>query len=70
LNEFQQIVTAVALEKQQSETVWKELREPYNIRRICLGCFMQIAQQWTGTNAIVRSVLLITYLFIMHLIKF
>jgi hypothetical protein len=53
MNEFNQIIDAVTLEKQQDGTVWKELSEPRNIRRVALGCFMQIAQQWTGTNAIV-----------------
>lgn len=53
IDELNQIVTAVALEKQQDGSKWKDLSEPYNIRRLALGCFMQIAQQWTGTNAIV-----------------
>lgn len=41
------------MEKEQDGTKWKELMEPHNLRRLALGCFMQIAQQWTGTNAIV-----------------
>lgn len=53
IDELNQIVTAVALEKQQDGSKWKELLERYNIHRLALGCFMQIAQQWTGTNAIV-----------------
>ncbi|GAA5810761.1 hypothetical protein MFLAVUS_004187 [Mucor flavus] len=52
IDELNQIVTAVALEKQQDGSKWKELLERYNIHRLALGCFMQIAQQWTGTNAI------------------
>ncbi|KAG2237072.1 hypothetical protein INT48_001840 [Thamnidium elegans] len=52
MDELNQIITAVALEKQQDGSKWKELSESYNIRRLALGCFMQIAQQWTGTNAI------------------
>ncbi|KAI8636932.1 general substrate transporter [Parasitella parasitica] len=51
-NEFDQITNAVTMEKQQDGSKWKELMEPHNIRRLALGCFMQIAQQWTGTNAI------------------
>lgn len=53
LNEFNQITSSVTMEKEQDGTKWKELCEPHNLRRLALGCFMQIAQQWTGTNAIV-----------------
>lgn len=53
IDELSQIVTAVALEKEHDGSKWNELSERYNIRRLALGCFMQIAQQWTGTNAIV-----------------
>ncbi|KAL9538381.1 hypothetical protein MBANPS3_010976 [Mucor bainieri] len=52
LNEFHQITSSVTMEKEQDGTKWKELCEPHNLRRLALGCFMQIAQQWTGTNAI------------------
>ncbi|KAI8073483.1 general substrate transporter [Gilbertella persicaria] len=52
LNEFEQITTAIQTEKQHDGTKWQEMREPYNVRRILLGCFLQSAQQWTGTNAI------------------
>ncbi|KAL9542781.1 hypothetical protein PS6_009621 [Mucor atramentarius] len=52
LNEFNQITSSVTMEKEQDGTKWKELMEPHNLRRLALGCFMQIAQQWTGTNAI------------------
>lgn len=52
-NEFDQITSSVIKEKQQDGTKWKELIEPHNLRRLALGCFIQIAQQWTGTNVIV-----------------
>ncbi|CEP12248.1 hypothetical protein [Parasitella parasitica] len=52
INEFDQITAAVTTEKRQDGTKWKELVEPHNLRRLVLGCFMQISQQWTGTNAI------------------
>jgi len=53
LDEFNQIANSATMEKEQDGTKWKELCEPHNLRRLALGCFMQIAQQWTGTNAIV-----------------
>lgn len=55
LDELNQIVEAVETEREQDGTRWKELMEPWNRRRLAIGCFMQIAQQWTGTNAIVCS---------------
>lgn len=51
VSEFDQITTSVASEKAQEGSIFTELK--HNTRRILLGCFMQIAQQWTGTNAIV-----------------
>jgi sugar porter (SP) family MFS transporter len=50
VSEFDQITTSVASEKAQEGSIFTELK--HNTRRILLGCFMQIAQQWTGTNAI------------------
>ncbi|KAI8369048.1 general substrate transporter [Blakeslea trispora] len=50
--EFEQISNAVLVEKSHDCTKWQEIQKTYNIRRILLGCFMQAAQQWTGTNAI------------------
>ncbi|KAI9341312.1 general substrate transporter [Pilaira anomala] len=52
LDELNQILEAVESEREQDGTIWKELMEPWNRRRLAIGCFMQIAQQWTGTNAI------------------
>ncbi|OBZ83170.1 Quinate permease [Choanephora cucurbitarum] len=50
--EFEDISNAILAEKHHEGSKWNEMRESYNIRRIVLGCFMQAAQQWTGTNAI------------------
>jgi hypothetical protein len=48
------IISAVKTEMEFDGSKLKELLHSYNVRRILIGCFLQLAQQWTGVTVIVR----------------
>ncbi|ORY94966.1 general substrate transporter [Syncephalastrum racemosum] len=50
--ELNEINTAIALERESKTSHWREMLEPANLRRLFIGVWLQIFQQWTGTNAI------------------
>lgn len=53
LQEMEEIKAAAQQEREMKMTRWTELLIPNNLRRLLIGVFLQVAQQWTGTNAIV-----------------
>ncbi|KAI9488205.1 general substrate transporter [Zychaea mexicana] len=50
--ELQEIRQAVELELEGRKSRWSELLVPNNLRRLFIGVWLQIFQQWTGTNAV------------------
>lgn len=53
IQELQEIKAAVELEKESKNTRWTEVLVPANLKRLFIGVWLQIFQQWTGTNAVV-----------------
>ncbi|KAJ8656085.1 hypothetical protein O0I10_008308 [Lichtheimia ornata] len=52
VQEMEEIKAAAQQEREMKMTRWTELLVPNNLRRLLIGVFLQVAQQWTGTNAI------------------
>jgi MFS transporter, SP family, sugar:H+ symporter len=51
--EMEEIATAIELEKESKSGRFTEIFQAGNLRRLFIGCMLQLFQQWTGTNAIV-----------------
>ncbi|KAI8888646.1 general substrate transporter [Backusella circina FSU 941] len=52
IGEIDLIISAVKNERKFDGSRFKELLHSYNVRRILIGCFLQLAQQWTGVTVI------------------
>lgn len=53
IQELQEIKDAVEVERESKNTRWSEVIVPSNLKRLFIGIWLQIFQQWTGTNAVV-----------------
>jgi SP family sugar:H+ symporter-like MFS transporter len=53
LQEMQEIEQAIELERESKSLRISEIFAANNLRRLFIGCMLQLFQQWTGTNAIV-----------------
>ncbi|KAI8139029.1 general substrate transporter [Fennellomyces sp. T-0311] len=52
VQEIEEIRAAVTLELESKSSRWTEIFIPNNLRRLFIGIWLQIFQQWTGTNAV------------------
>ncbi|KAJ2962452.1 hypothetical protein NQZ79_g2349 [Umbelopsis isabellina] len=52
LQEMEEIERAIELERESKSLRISEIFAPSNLRRLFIGCMLQLFQQWTGTNAI------------------
>jgi SP family sugar:H+ symporter-like MFS transporter len=53
IQEMEEISTAIQLERESKSGKFTEIFQAGNLRRLFIGCMLQLFQQWTGTNAIV-----------------
>ena len=51
--ELEEIRQAARVELESRNSKWTELLKPNHLRRLFIGVWLQIFQQWTGTNAVV-----------------
>lgn len=51
--EMEEIERAIELERESKSGAFSEIFQAGNLRRLFIGCMLQLFQQWTGTNAIV-----------------
>jgi SP family sugar:H+ symporter-like MFS transporter len=56
--EMDEIERAVEIERQSRSGKIGEIFQRGNLRRLFIGCMLQLFQQWTGTNAIVCFLLI------------
>ncbi|KAG2174486.1 hypothetical protein INT44_006749 [Umbelopsis vinacea] len=50
--EMEEIAAAIELERESKSGRFSEIFQSGNLRRLFIGCMLQLFQQWTGTNAI------------------
>ena len=53
--EMEEIEAAIEIERESKSGKFSEIFQSGNLRRLFIGCMLQLFQQWTGTNAIVRQ---------------